>query len=257
MIHPAAVLSLSFDLWLYATSSTILVRCASFVLLFWLMITAETIFGANEGDSEFFDGGFILTAGVHEYLKRDLWLAYILTFINTAYCLAIGLYFLIYRVVYLGDMACANAFITSCFCRVVCGMLTVLPISPRAIVLQCEYPVMLSGSNGIMFYSGHTCNCELGRLILNCEGKTKMASLVFFMNSFQTIRLLAMRGHYTIDIIAGYVFAHLLFGIHTWTCGRVQRLDKWLGRNKTTVSLRNFVKFEFTGPGGTTFEKSE
>jgi len=255
MIHTAAVLS--FDLWLYASSSTILGRCAVSVLLYWLMIHAEIVFGANEGDSEFFDAGFLLTAGVYEYLKRNLWIAYILTFINTAYCLAMGLYFLIYRAVYLGDMPCAAAFIAACFCRVMCGMLTVLPISPRAIVLQCEYPAMFSAGNGIMFYSGHTCNCELGRLILRCEGKTKMASLVFLMNSLQTIRLLAMRGHYTIDIIAGYFSAHVLFGIHTWTCARVQRLDKWLARNKTAISLQTFVEFEFTGPGGTTFEKSK
>jgi len=254
MIHTAA--TSAFDLWLYTTISSILARFAIFVMLSWLLLQAETVFEATDSDSEFFDCGFFLTAGVYEYLRRDLKLAYILTFINTAYCFVLGSYFLIYRVVWLGDMPCGTAYITAIVGRVVCGMLTILPMSPRAIVIKCEYPLIMTGGNGIMFYSGHTCNCELGRLILNSEGKTRIASLVFVMNSLQTIRLLAMRGHWTIDIIVGYVFAHVIFRIYSWTCSRVLRLEKWLARTKTTRSLRTFVEFEIAGAGQTTHEKS-
>jgi len=131
-------------------------------------------------------------------------------------------YFIFYRSVYIGDIPCATAMTLAVFSRFLCGTLTTLPIPHTAQLNDNELPTMIVGNNFFLFFSGHTCNCEVGRMILKHEGRKTLSKVIRLLNFLQSIRLISTRGHYSIDIIAGYVFAFPIYATYVWARERVK-----------------------------------
>jgi hypothetical protein len=61
-----------------------------------------------------------------------------------------------------------------------------------------------------LFYSGHVAGAVIASLDMRRVGRHKLAGLYDALNLAQGVRLLACRGHYTIDLAVG-VGAGLLF----------------------------------------------
>jgi len=196
-------------------------RLITLIVVGSVQLLAEARLGSSEGVTEITDLGFYLTSGLNEFLGKHENISYILSGINSIYSLAFTFYFIFFRPLFLGDIPCGTVMALSTLSRTICGSFTTLPIHPMAQLNDNEIPNMVTGNKFFMFFSGHTCNSEVGRMILKHEGWTGFARLLRLLNLLQAIRLVATRGHYTIDVISGYAFSFLLYDIYVWSKKRM------------------------------------
>ena len=67
------------------------------------------------------------------------------------------------------------------------------------------------GETPDFYYSGHTGHCFLHYLEFNAIGWTIMSYIALIIMAFTIFTLLVTRVHYSIDIVGGFVFAHLFW----------------------------------------------
>jgi len=215
----------SFDIWSNCLS-TFSRRLITLVVLGSFLFWAESQLGSSEDDNEIIDWGFYLTTGASKFLEEHVTISYILSGMNSCYNIGFTFWFLLYRPLFNGDIPCGTAFTLGLVARTICGSFTKLPIHSTAQLNENELPNMFTGNRFFMFFSGHTCFSELGRKILKYEGRTHFARLLRFLNFLQAVRLIATRGHYTIDVITGYAFSFPLYEIYVWSKKRIEEKSK-------------------------------
>ena len=151
------------------------------------------------------DIGWQLTRPIHSFLRRNPAFRDKLVLYNTAVwgsCLIYinSLYFIGHNTKLMDK--CLKLYILRAFT----GTMTRLPVSQEMLTSENDIPP--SEHNFFFFFSGHTFIMYLVTMELYANnnifwGHFMMANLVL-----QTLRLLAMRGHYSIDIIMACVLSH-------------------------------------------------
>ncbi|CAH8332874.1 unnamed protein product [Eruca vesicaria subsp. sativa] len=104
-----------------------------------------------------------------------------------------------------------RATITALFlftCRGVLGYCTQLPLSKEYLGSAIDFP--LGNLSFFYFFSGHVAGTTIASLDMRRMQRWRLAMVFDILNVLQSIRLLATRGHYTIDL-AGGVAAAILF----------------------------------------------
>lgn len=93
-------------------------------------------------------------------------------------------------------------------CRGVLGCATQLPLPEEFLGSGMDFPV--GNVSFFLFFSGHVAGAVIAAADMRREGRLAPARLFDSLNVLQVVRLLACRGHYTIDLAVG-VGAGILF----------------------------------------------
>ena len=185
--------------------------------------------GVPGGDpSTILDTGFVATKSSHQVLANNPFLNDLCALANSILVVA-ALVYAVYVALWVGDFGLAFRLLSCQFFRAYCGWFTYLPPSPE--FLQSNYDVPEIFSSGafsellrgrfpvtvvnnevgllpfVSFFSGHVANIVIAANHMYINGFQRMGLIFHVLNCLQVYRLLATRGHYSIDIIVGFVVA--------------------------------------------------
>jgi hypothetical protein len=175
------------------------------------------------------DTGFALTSNVYQYFESNQFAVDLGALLNTLLVIGCQLY-AAYMSFWVGDNGLLFRILFAATLRGFCGWFTYLPASPEYLQSNYDFPdVLTSGSLQQMlfhfsfpltptdtgkvppfvsFFSGHVANTVMvANFTYLRRGNVRMGKLLHFLNVLQVIRLLATRGHYSIDIIVGWIVA--------------------------------------------------
>ena len=165
------------------------------------------------------DTGFILTQPLYEFLKDSQEWNDILAGINSLGLFIPGIY-TAYITVWKGNYDLAFRYLATHILRSFCGWFTYLPPDPTYLPSNYDFPdiwqcVLVKDCSQtpeaevlpfVSFFSGHVSTMVAAANHMYAHGFKKLGLFCHLMNAFQIVRLLATRGHYSIDmIIAWYV----------------------------------------------------
>jgi hypothetical protein len=179
-------------------------------LLAFLLTLFETIIPMNKKCHPE-DFGFKITKPITQYLKNNLNLNNNLALINSL----IQILFLIYIIVQylLGNIPLLYKSLILLTYRQICGFITKMPIPDDFKELESDQDIPPKNHNFFFHYSGHTFILVLiGLDMITRYNKQKTTLIITFTTLYilQTLRLLATRGHYSIDISNATVLAYLV-----------------------------------------------
>lgn len=166
------------------------------------------------------DTGYIVTRPIHDILKANRFWNDVFAFINTVIgVFGPGIYFA-YETIWVGDYEPVFRYICISILRSLCGWFTFLPPDPsylmsnydfpdimQCLTKECGDPETAEINPFVSFFSGHVATLVITANHMYLKGNRKLAIFFHAFNVFQIIRLLATRGHYSIDIIIGWYMA--------------------------------------------------
>uniref|UniRef100_A0A8R7R7D1 AtPDCT1/2 transmembrane domain-containing protein n=1 Tax=Triticum urartu TaxID=4572 RepID=A0A8R7R7D1_TRIUA len=86
-------------------------------------------------------------------------------------------------------------------CRGLLGCSTQLPLPAEFLGSGMDFP--MGNVSFFLFYSGHVAGAVIASIDMRRVGRRRLAVLYDTLNLLQFVRLLACRGHYTIDLAVG------------------------------------------------------
>lgn len=197
-------------LWRIVRAHPLLVLLAiNFVAVIPLEYTQAMVAPGQEP----FDAGFVATENLHKFLKQRPALNHFLAASNTV--------LVVFQITYIAWVwvvegrfrpTLASFFMYSS--RGFLGYSTQLPVPQDFLGSQVDFPV--GDASFFLFFSGHVGASIIATLDLRGQNRMRAALFMDTLNVLQTVRLLATRGHYTIDLVCG-VFAG-------WACYHVAGL---------------------------------
>jgi hypothetical protein len=127
--------------------------------------------------------------------------------------------YLAHVTVWKGDYSLSFRVIAVQLLRAFCGWFTYLPPDPAYLNSYFDFPDVVhclfqecAGKTPVVipfvsFFSGHVATMVVAGNHMWLSGYSNMAVLVHVLNGLQIVRLLATRGHYSIDMIIGWFVA--------------------------------------------------
>lgn len=182
------------------------------------------------------DIGFVWTQNLHDHLTTNQslndWLAF-----GNSLVLLIPLIYSFCVTTVLGDYELIFRIVAAQVLRSLCGWLTYLPPHAEYLASNYDYPDIVNclfedckstsvtaSQPFISFYSGHVANLVICGNDMWMRGVVRSrndprrryygaaAVAVHIVNALQIVRMLATRGHYTIDLLMGWVVAVYVTG---------------------------------------------
>lgn len=154
-----------------------------------------------------FDVGFVVTGHLHRILAANLNLNSFLAGLNTVF-VGMQTAYIIGTWVVEGRSRATIAALFMFTCRGILGYSTQLPLPQEFLGSGVDFPV--GNVSFFLFYSGHVAASIIASLDMRRLDRKEMAYIFDVLNVLQMVRLLASRGHYTIDLAAG-IGAGILF----------------------------------------------
>jgi len=168
------------------------------------------------------DAGYVLTTPLYEILNKNRDLNDFLAFLNTIMLVIPSIYTL--QVTFWeGDYSLSFRLMATQLFRSFCGWFTFLPPDPSFLMSVYDYPEIFQclfqmdhcieqqkSQNFlpfVSFFSGHVASTVIVANHMYGRNFNRAAMGLHVLNVFQILRLLATRGHYSIDIIIGWVVA--------------------------------------------------
>jgi PAP2 superfamily C-terminal len=169
------------------------------------------------------DTGFLITYPLYKFLEENRdwndWLAGLNSFI-----LLLPSIYAAYVTVWKGDYSCVFRILAVQLLRAMCGWFTYLPPDPSYLNSYYDFPDFVqclfkdchadNTSAGpevlpfVSFFSGHVATMVVVGNDMALQSSTRQwAILMHVLNALQIVRLLATRGHYSIDMIIGWYVA--------------------------------------------------
>ena len=212
------------------------------------------------------DTGFILTYPLYEFLRdnRDWndWLA-----AANSIVLVIPSVYAVYVTVWKGDYSCSFRILAVQLLRALCGWYTYLPPDPTYLnsyydfpdFVQCIFQDCHADAAAatpevlpfVSFFSGHVATMVVVGNHMALGSSTKgWAIVLHILNVLQIVRLLATRGHYSIDMIIGWYVA-------VYVSAPAGRLGRYFSRGTSPALPKTAHEaFEYaTGVAGTRREQ--
>ena len=105
------------------------------------------------------------------------------------------------------------------------GVLTRLPVSPDYSESAADFPSAVHTSF-FFFYSGHAC-LTIQVMFLLWEHGHKNQVLFVHVPSYlwQSVRLLATRGHYSIDLVYGFYVGCVMVHVRHWVNDTLEKIN--------------------------------
>lgn len=196
--------------------------------------------GSNANDMGIVDTGFILTSRLHQVLAENRDLNDLLAGLNSIALLIPGAY-IAYVTVFVGDYSLPFRILSTQLLRSFCGWFTYLPPDPAYLTSYHDFPDIVQclfqecvGAPKVLpfvsFFSGHVATMVVAGNHMWMRKHKAWAILVHTLNVFQIVRLLATRGHYSIDIIIGWYVA-------VYVTNRSARLGRHYSRGKPLTEM--------------------
>jgi len=199
-------------------------------------------------NSSIFDFGFLITTPLYRLLSADdNLLNDVLAGINSA-LLFLALPYVFKTTFWDADYTLGFRVVATQLFRATCGFFTFLPPSPEFLpsywdcpeaiycivgTVDCSVPPDRSSPLPfVTFFSGHVATCVIIGNHMYTRGYVKSGVLMHLINMLQIIRLLATRGHYSIDIIIAWVVA-------VYVSGPAERLGTVAFEGLTTHSVHH------------------
>ena len=161
------------------------------------------------------DFGFKITKPITQYLKNNLVINNKLALINSL--IQVGfLFYIITQFIFSNTTLFYKALLLFTY-RQICGFITKMPIPDDFKELESDQDIPPKNHNFFFHYSGHTFILVLVALdMISRYNKHKTTLIIIFTTLYilQTLRLLATRGHYSIDISNATVLAYLVHYSH-------------------------------------------
>ena len=243
----------------------LLVLCiAGVVMNLCMYVEAHPTGGNPAGDAtQILDTGFVLTVKSHAFLEKNPLINDIAAFANSVLVVAV-LTYVLYVTLWIGDFGLAFRLLFSQFFRAYCGWFTYLPPSKEFLQSQYDVPeILTSGAMNAMlrlqfpvtsvtnssealspfvsFFSGHVANVVIVANHMYHNGNKSLGLWAHFFNALQIYRLLATRGHYSIDIIVGWIVAVYVsnpaerVGLYFSTVSREELVKRMLRKRKSPL----------------------
>jgi len=173
--------------------------------------------GGTASPNGIIDTGFIVTIKLHEFLKENRNWNDILAAINSIALFIPGIY-TAYVTLWRGDYDLAFRYLSCHILRSFCGWFTYLPPDPSYLpsnydfpdIMQCIFVKDCSQAEEpevlpfVSFFSGHVSTLVTTANHAYVHGFKKLGLFLHIMNVLQIVRLLATRGHYSIDMIIAW-----------------------------------------------------
>ena len=180
-------------------------------------VVNKTVVGSCDG---LVDTGYIATTNIYRYLRDNRNVNDLLAFINTVIgVFGPGIYF-IYTMLWQGDYEPVFRYLAISILRSFCGWFTYLPPSPQylmsnydfpdimqCLIKECGDPTEAELNPFVSFFSGHVATLAIVSNHAYLHGLRTLGICGHLFQIFQITRLLATRGHYSIDIIIGWYMA--------------------------------------------------
>jgi hypothetical protein len=163
------------------------------------------------------DSGFKLTSPLHAFLEKNRdWNDALAAANSLAMAIPVG--YVTYVTVWMGDYSLPFRVIAIQLLRSFCGWFTYLPPDPSYLTSYYDFPDILqclfedcSGAPKVLpfvsFFSGHVSTMVIAGNHMWLHDHKKLSIIVHTLDAFQIIRLVATRGHYSIDIIIAWYMA--------------------------------------------------
>ena len=164
------------------------------------------------------DTGYILTQPLYEWLREHRDWNDLLAAVNSMVLVIPSLYIL-HVTIWRGDYSLSFRIISVQLLRSFCGWFTYLPPDPTYLNSYFDFPdiahCLYQECQGhipeampfVSFFSGHVASMAVVGNHMWLSGRYKFAIFIHVLNGLQILRLLATRGHYSIDIIIGWFVA--------------------------------------------------
>ncbi|WOL09235.1 phosphatidylcholine:diacylglycerol cholinephosphotransferase 1-like [Canna indica] len=153
------------------------------------------------------DFGFIVTKPLNKALAASSALNTVLAVLNTVF-VAMQTTYILWTFAVEGRPRPTIATLFMFTCRGILGCSTQLPLPQDFVGSGADFPV--GNVSFFLFFSGHVAGAVIASLDMRRMSRYKMAWGFDVLNLLQCVRLLASRGHYTIDLAvgvgAGFVF---------------------------------------------------
>ncbi|CAB9519511.1 expressed unknown protein [Seminavis robusta] len=191
------------------------------------------------------DTGYIMTYPLYEFLKANRDWNDLLAGLNSVILVFPSLY-VAYVTVWKGDYSCAFRLLALQLLRAFCGWFTFLPPDPAYLNSYYDFPDFVhcifqdcsSAGDGapeampfVSFFSGHVATMVMvGNHMALSKYFRPWAYLIHVLNVFQIVRLLATRGHYSIDMIIGWYVA-------VYVTNPAGRLGRYYSRGATMEEI--------------------
>uniref|UniRef100_A0A7I4C4M6 AtPDCT1/2 transmembrane domain-containing protein n=1 Tax=Physcomitrium patens TaxID=3218 RepID=A0A7I4C4M6_PHYPA len=169
-------------------------------ILWPLMVPLEYNLTMVAPGGEAYDAGFVVTDRLHKFLKENTSWHHLLAAANTV--------LVVFQILYIAWVwavegrfrpTLASAFMYSS--RGFLGYSTQLPLPKDFLDSAVDFPV--GDYSFFLFFSGHVGASVICSLDLRDVNRMRGALLMDTLNVLQMVRLLASRGHYTIDLVIG------------------------------------------------------
>ena len=157
------------------------------------------------------DFGFKIPKPITQYLKNNLIINNNLALVNSFIQLGL-IFYIIIQFIYNNTTLLYKSLILLTY-RQICGFITKMPIPNDFKELESKQDIPHKNHKFFFHYSGHTFILVLVALdMITRYNKDKTTLIITFTTLYilQTLRLLATRGHYSIDISNATVLAYLV-----------------------------------------------
>ncbi len=163
------------------------------------------------------DGLLRLTQPMNKFLNTHPRWANALLMVSSVLIDGLGLFLFIWSIV--GPSI--RPFLGLCILfglRQLCQVLTALPLPAGSIWRNPGFPSLFVtyGVSNDLFFSGHTAFAVYGAVELASLGSSWLIGLAIAIAAFETVVVLLLRAHYTMDVFAGLMTALYVAGIAAW-----------------------------------------
>ncbi|XP_047314685.1 phosphatidylcholine:diacylglycerol cholinephosphotransferase 1-like [Impatiens glandulifera] len=175
------------------------IPCFLSIALFFFMWVEYTLHMISPSSPPF-DIGFIATKRLQMILASNPDLNNVLAGLNTVF-VAMQTGYILWTWLIEGRMRATISALFMFTCRGILGYSTQLPLPQEFVGSGADFPV--GNVSFFLFYSGHVAAAVIASLDMRRLKRMEMAHVFDALNILQIVRLLASRGHYTIDLAAG------------------------------------------------------
>ena len=209
----------------YRDAKFLLISAVAASIFSWMELNAGNAEyrGLNsdaQADTMIIDAGFIATARLHNFLKDNRDWNDFFAFINTIVGVLCPISYIAWQTLWIGDYEPAFRYLVIAGLRSLCGWCTFLPPDPSYLMSFKDFPDILQCTMKdcgdvetaqvnpfLSFFSGHVATLVMCANHMYLRKNRQMSYFFHAFNVFQIIRLLATRGHYSIDIVIGWFMA--------------------------------------------------
>lgn len=212
-------------------ASFLLIAAIAAIIFSWMELNAGNIeyrginsdtrlLSSPNNSYQIIDAGYIATTPLYNFLKENRDWNDFFALVNTVVGVFAPFLYIAWQTFWIGDYVPAFKYLFISAMRSMCGWCTFLPPDPSYLMSFKDFPDIIQCLQKdcgdvetaqvnpfLSFFSGHVATLVMCANHMYVRKNKKMCYFFHVFNVLQIIRLLATRGHYSIDIVIGWFMA--------------------------------------------------